>query len=376
MKVGINARFLLGERLEGVGHYTDQIVKGLVALYPQWTFHLFFDRPYQERYIYGDNVYGHVLSPPARHPMLWWYWYEKKLPSMLESLGIDVFFSPDCYLSLRSKVPTLLTCHDIAWYHLPECNRPLHLRYLRHFVPKYLARADHITCVSESTRTDIIENLLVSPEKVSVGYNASRSSFQPLSEDMQIAFRQKVSSGKPYFLYLGAMHPRKNIVRLIKAFEQFKTNDRLGYKLVLAGRMAWSATAIKKAMETSVVGQDIIHLTEIEGMIPHLVASATAMVYVSLLEGFGLPIIESMQSGRPVITSSVGAMAEIAQDAAILVNPYKEEDIAAAMSVLVHNPSEIMRLIEAGHNRNNAFNWDVTAVHLGQIINDLGMINK
>ena len=119
MKIAINTRFLLPDRLEGFGWYTHEIARRLVARHPEDEFLFLFDRPFDPDFVYAANVRPQALFPPARHPLLWWWWFEQSVPQALHGWGADVFFSPDSYLSLRAKTPTVMTVHDLVPLHQP-----------------------------------------------------------------------------------------------------------------------------------------------------------------------------------------------------------------------------------------------------------------
>ncbi len=239
LKICINTRFLLPNKLEGFGWYTHEIVRRMVQQHPEDTFILLFDRPYDPRFIYGPNVQPVVLFPPARHPLLWYWWFEYAVPRALRKYRPDVFFSPDSYLSLTAKTPTVMTTHDIVPLHHPE-QLPFATRhYYTHYLPKFLRRADHILTVSDYVRQDIAQTCHLDPANISVAYNGCRDNFVPISEPEKQQIRQEYAHGQAYFFYTGAIHPRKNIPRLIRAFDQFKQQTNAPVKLLLAGRFAW-----------------------------------------------------------------------------------------------------------------------------------------
>ena len=144
MRIAVNTRFLLNKKMEGFGWYTFEIVKRLVEQHPEHEFYFFFDRPYDERFIFGKNVIPIVLNPPARHPLLFILWFEFSVYRALKKNKIDLFFSPDGYLSLRSKVPQIGVIHDINFEHYPK-DLPFSARiYLCYFFPRFVKKAKKI----------------------------------------------------------------------------------------------------------------------------------------------------------------------------------------------------------------------------------------
>ncbi len=363
MNIAVNTRLLLAGKLEGIGYFSYEVLKRITTAHPEHTFYFFFDRPFDSSFIFSDNVIPIVLQPPARHPILWYLWFEVAVYHALKKFKVDIFFSPEGYLSLRSKVPTVMVLHDLVYLHQPENMQAAHLNYFRKNVPRFLKRADKIITVSQFVKEDILINFPTIPsEKISVVYNAVREGFLPISNDIKQTVRKKFSDDMPYFIYVGAIHPRKNVHRLIQAFDDFKKQTFSEKKLLIVGRPAWKTDEVTAAYNNAQFKQDIIFTGYVdEKDLRDLVASAFCMVYVSLFEGFGMPIIEAMSCGIPVITSNITAMLEIASYAAICVNPYSYKEISEAMTLLENNEIKRQEFIEYGRERARIFSWDKTA---------------
>ena len=181
MKVAINTRFLIINKLEGIGRFTHEICKRLVNQHPEIEFHFLFDRPYNKKFIYGPNVIPHVLYPPARHPILWNLWFEHTVPWVLKKYKIDVFFSPDSYMSISTNVPTIIISHDISYVHFPNYIRTSHLRYYRKNFEIFHRKASYIGFVSEFTRRDVVKNFDLPNDNTFLCYNSCGDEFKPLS---------------------------------------------------------------------------------------------------------------------------------------------------------------------------------------------------
>lgn len=362
MRIAVNTRFLLKDRLEGIGWYTHEVLRRLVAAYPEHDFIFFFDRPYDPTFIFGPNVTPVVLFPPARHYVLWWWWFEMALPRALRRYRADVLLSFDGYCSLRSLVPTVMVTHDIAHVHYPGQIPAWARIYYNRFVPKYLHRAERVVTVSEFVRRDIIEHYRIPGEKIGIAGNGCKPVFVPLDEANRQSVRAEYSDGKPYFFYLGAIHPRKNLERLILAFSQFKTQSDTDTQLLIGGRLAWQSDAVTKAWEQSDHKMAIRWLGYVpDEVLPKLMGSALALTYVSLFEGFGVPLLEAMHCEVPIIASDVSALPEVAGDAAILVNPVSESGISQAMNRVATDKKLRKQLIEAGKIQRRKYSWDRTA---------------
>lgn len=372
MRIAVNVRFLLKDRLEGIGWYTHEVVRRLVEAHPEHEFLFFFDRPYDPSFVFGPNVTPVVAYPPARHYVLWWWWYEMSLPYLLKKHRADVFFSPDGYCSLRSKVPTVMVTHDIAHVHYPGQIPGWARHYYHRYVPRYLARAERVITVSEFVKQDIAKHYRVSKDKISVAGNGVKTIFQPIDEVGKRQVRQEYTNGKPYFFYIGAIHPRKNVERLIRAFDLFKKQYPSDIQLVLGGRLAWQSTTIEKAWREVECKTDIHRLGYIpEAALPQLLGSALALTYISLFEGFGVPLLEAMQAEVPVITSNLSSLPEVAGEAALLVDPTSEADIASAMQRIAVDADLRKQLIAKGLQQRRQYSWEDTAAHIWQLIADL-----
>lgn len=356
MRIAINTRMLLPNKLEGIGWYTVEIVRRMVEDHPEHTFLFFFDRPVDPAFVFGKNVQPVVLSPPARHPLLFMIWFDWVLPRALKKHKADVFFSPDGFLSLRTDVPTLLTIHDLAYKHFPDQVKGMTSWYYRYFMPRFMRRADHIVTVSEATREDVMDSG-IRGEKVSVCYNGANPRFQPQSPADGQAIRNRYTDGEPYFLYVGAIHPRKNVTRLVRAFSRFKEVSGAAHRLILLGRMAWMSADTRSAIEESPFREHIVEVGYQGDNLPSFYAGSVALVYVSLFEGFGIPIVEAMGCETAVITSDRSSMAEVAGDAALLVNPESEAEIAKAMLQIGGNEALRMELIQKGRIQRERFDW-------------------
>ncbi len=365
MVVAVNTRLLLPGKLEGIGRYMHEVLQRITRQHPADRFVFFFDRPFDPAFVYADNVTPVVLHPPARHPLLFLWWFELALPNALARLRPDVFLSMDNFLSLRTSIPTLLVTHDLAPLHFPEQLTRWQRWYYLHFLERFNRRADAILAVSAFTRSDILERFRLPPEKVAVAGNACRADFRPLPDSDIRDIRRRHADGYPYFFYVGAIHPRKNVHRLIAAFDRFKTDTASPTRLLIAGRVAWRADAVRSAWESSPYRDHIRLLGYVpDHELPALTAAAFASVYVSVFEGFGVPIIEAMQAGVPVVTSDTTSMPEVAGDAAILVSPENVPDIAAAMTSLWKDESLRSSLVDKGFRQAASFRWETTAARV------------
>lgn len=255
-------------------------------------------------------------------------------------------------------VKTVLVTHDLAYLHVPVSPSFFQKKYYEFFSPRFNNRADHIVAVSQFTKKDIVRQFGVSPEKISVACNGCDDTFKVLSEEDRQLVQKKFASGRPYFFYVGAIHPRKNIHRLIEAFDQFKRAGNADVKLLIAGRFAWQAGAVRSAFERSAFQKDIRFLGYVsDDDLPRLMGAALACTYVSLFEGFGIPILQAMHCGVPVITSNESSMPEVAGKAGLLVNPYSVTEIARAMHQIWSDSHLYSKLVRETYIQKEQFSW-------------------
>ena len=366
MKIAINTRFLLPENLEGIGTFSYEIVKRLIEKNPQHHFYLLFDRKWDKKYEFGKNSTNIEVKPPARHPILWKIWFEYSVPKTLKKIKADVFLSLDGYTSIRSKIKKITVFHDLAFEHYPNDINKIATNFLQKNSIKYAQTSDKIIAVSEATKQDIIEEYAIDESKIEVVYNAVNTNFG--TENLFDA-KEKYANNQPYFLYVGAIHPRKNIENLLLAFDQFRKNNFRKFKLLIVGRKAWKFKSVEEAYENMTFKKDVIFTGFVEkSELPSLYASAFATIYISYFEGFGIPIIESQKCGTPVITSNISSMPEVAGEGAILVNPFDVKIITSALGEMVNVPGLRDKLAEKGLKNVARFSWDKSAEKIMQLI--------
>jgi len=367
--IAVNTRFLLANKLEGIGRFTCETLKYLSCQHPEHDFVFLFDRPYDPAFIFADNVTPMVIGPPARHPFLWYLWFEYAIPRALKKCKADLFLSTDGFLSLSTDVPTLMVVHDIAFEHYPMHVPYWARKYYQHFSPKYAEKATRISSVSHFTKQDLVSKYGITPDKIDVSPNGCNGYFNPLAAEEQIEIRAKHAKNCEYFVFVGAIHPRKNVANIFTAFDHFKKNNQTDMKLVIAGREAWECKAIMATYEAMKHKEEVIFLGHLQtDELAKVMASAKALVYTSLFEGFGLPILEAMSCQVPVITSNVSSMPEVAGDAALLVDPTSYEAISDAMTQLYINPSLCQTLTRKGLKQREHFTWKKTAQTLWKSI--------
>ncbi|MCF8239366.1 MAG: glycosyltransferase family 4 protein [Saprospiraceae bacterium] len=361
MRIAINTRFLLPNKMEGFGRITFEVCRRMVRDHPEDDFIFLFDRKIDPRFVFGPNVTPVILYPQSRHPFLWYLWFEWAIPRALKKYQVDVFFSPDGYLSLRTRVKTLLMCHDLAFIHFPEQIPFLVRTYYAYFTPLFLRRADRLITLSEFSRQEIAGHYNLDLSRFDLTRAASHGYFKPISDQERGRVQERFSNGCAYFLYVGAIHPRKNVHRLIRAFDQFKEATGSTMKLLLVGRFLFKKGEVMKCYNDSKFKEDIYFLGYLDTALFDVTAAAYAVTYVSVFEGFGMPLVEAMDCHVPVITSNVSSMPEVAGNAGLLVDPFSIESISKAMIRIVEDEGLYRQLKNHCELRKQMFNWDEVA---------------
>jgi glycosyltransferase involved in cell wall biosynthesis len=362
MRIAVNTRFLISDRLEGYGYFLYEILKRIVTDHPEHEFIFIFDRPCEQQFIFAANIKPVVIGPPARHPLLWKLWYDIKLPAVLRKHKADVFVSCDGFCSLTTKVPQCIVVHDLAFLHYPAFIPRAQLFFYKRYTPKFLAKASAIATVSEFSRHDISEQYKIDSSAIDVVYSAAKNIFTPITVAEKEEVKNKYTGGTEYFIYTGSIHPRKNLVNLLKAFSIFKKRQKSNWKLLLAGRLAWKHQAFTESLKSYKYRNDVV----LTGYLPaeelaRLTGAAYAMLYVSLWEGFGVPVLEAMRCGVPVLTSVNSSMQEIAGDAALYADASDYNDIADKMMRLYKDERLRAELIVKGEQAEKKFTWEKTA---------------
>ena len=361
MRIAVNTRLLIKNKLDGIGRYSFEVLKRIVKTNPKIEFHFIFDRPFSSDFIFADNIKTHILQPPARHPVLWYIWFEIQLPRLINRIKPNVFFSPDGFMSIKlHNIPTVITMHDINFEHRPDDLHWLHSLYYRTYFKKYAHLSTHIITVSEFSKKDIMTNYQVSKNKITVAYNGVGNNFQPIQKEKQVIIKKKYSKQKDFFLFIGSLHKRKNIKNLLLAFDMYRPKGE--NKLLIIGKKKWWDKQTEKVYEHMKYKEDVIFIGQInDELMVNILASSKALCFVSIFEGFGLPIIEAMKCHVPVITSNTSSMPEIAGNAALIVDPHNISEIYNAMIQIDQNPQLCADLIQKGQQIIQKFQWNNTA---------------
>ena len=325
----------------------------------------------------GPNFRRRNLRLPQRYLDIVWQRLGLPLPVDTLTGPVDLFHSPDFVLPpVRAR--SLLTVHDLAFLLHPECADARLRAYLERAVPRSVARADFVVADSENTRRDVIRLLSAPPDKVEVVYGGVDPSFRPVDDqDRLAALRQHLGLGAaPFILAVGVIEPRKNLNRLFAAFQRLRDRRAVPHKLVIVGRRGWLWEDILAQAESSPWRDEIIFPGFVpEGELATLYSAADVLAFPSLYEGFGLPILEAMACGTPVVASNTSSLPEVVGEAGLLVDPLNTDELAAALELALLDEPLRTRLRQRGLARAAQFNWPTAARSLLRVYRRLAQAN-
>lgn len=362
MRIAVNTRLLLKNKMEGIGVHAYNVLRRITVNHPEHQFLFMFDRPYDEKFIFSSNVTPVVLSPQARHPLLYYWWFEHSVAKTLNQVKPSLFYSPDGFLSLNTQVRSVPVIHDLNYEHYPKDLPQWTSLHYRHFFPLFAAKARRIITVSEFSKQDIVQNYHIHADKIDVVYNAAHRNYKKMEENEKKEVKNKYSNGEEYFLYVSALHPRKNVKRLLEAFDKVKENSGSPIKLVLVGPHYFKNNEMEKVYQKMKFKNDVIFSGRLNVEdLSQVMGAAFCLTYISYFEGFGIPLVEAMQCEVPVIGSDVTSIPEVTTDAALMVNPFSVDSISDGMLQILKNPELRNELVEKGKERCAYFSWDKTA---------------
>jgi len=370
MRIGVNTRLFVKGKMDGIAWFAYETVKRMVQAHPEHEFVFFFDRKYDSSFVFASNVKPVIVNPPARHPFLWILFFEIGIRRALKREKIDVFFSPEGWLCLGTKVKTINVIHDLNFLHYPQFSDFWYRKYYHFFFFRFARKADFLATVSEFSKQDIVQQYGICPDKIRVAYNGVAEDFFEISAGEKKITQQKLTSGIPYFVFVGTANKRKNVVNILLAFNAFRKKGH-NVKLVFAGSKKYWDKEMKTVLQNMQFADDVIFTGYISTAELNKVISASfSLLYPSLFEGFGVPIVEAFACRTPVITSNTTSMPEVAGDAALLVNPFSVEEITSAMESLFTNENLRNDLISKGKERATHFQWEKSEKVLWEMISN------
>jgi glycosyltransferase involved in cell wall biosynthesis len=346
----------------GIGRYAGSLARALVARQPE-RFALFYNRGPNTRPPGGlESVPAHTVRAgykPWR--MAVWLGHLAHVPFNRLVPGAELFHATEHLLPPLHGVPAVLTVHDMIFKLFPEHQKRLNYWYLNATMPLYCRRADAIITVSEHSKRDIVAGYGLDPAKVTVVYEAADPDLRPAPPSDVERVRDRYSLPPEYLLTVGTIEPRKNLARLVEALQRLRDGG-LRVPLVVVGARGWLYTDFFRRLEASPVRDDVLF----SGYVPHadlaaVYSGATAAIQPSVYEGFGLPILEAMACGTPVLCSQTSSLPELGGDAAVYFDPYDVQAMAEAIRAVWLDDERRATMAEAGQRQASRFSWDRAA---------------
>ncbi|MBO7133080.1 MAG: glycosyltransferase family 4 protein [Bacteroidales bacterium] len=369
MNIAVNTRLLLKGKLEGIGWFTYETLKRITAQHPEHKFFFIFDREYDKDFVFSDNVTPIVLAPPTRHPFLWILWFEYRIPKLLKKIGADVFVSTDGYISLRTNIPQVDVIHDINFVHNPQQLPKLTSWYYNKYFVRFAKKAAHIGTVSEFSKNDICSTYGIEKEKVTVCYNGSNEKYTPLQESEKQEIRDKYSNGKKFFVFVGALSPRKNVEGLLHSFEIFKDKYDCDINLVIVGGSLHKTESIEKVHSEMKHKDNVIFAGRLENdELCKVMAASECLTYIPHFEGFGIPLLEAMYAETAIISGNSTSLPEVVGDAALMCSTTDYNKVAENMYRICNDKELRESMIEKGRKQREKFSWQKTSERLWNCI--------
>jgi glycosyltransferase involved in cell wall biosynthesis len=365
MKIAIDIRSAAGEKV-GKGWYTFHMVQNLLKLDRKNTYILYSKDP-----VPGFEYFKNVEQKIVEGSSIFWH---RKVAKDIAMEKCDIFFAPTSYIiptMLPRSVKTVLTVHDLVAFLFPQNHNRKAVFVEKLFLKRALNKTAFVAAISKNTKQDILKIFNYDENKIDIVYCSASDEFKPLNKVFLETFAKKTKLPKNFFLAVGTLEPRKNYVTLVEAFA--KVHDKYpDYHLVIVGGKGWKYEEIFETVRTNYLGKFVHNLGYVSsGSLVKLYNLAKAFVFPSFYEGFGIPPLEAMRSGCPVIASYSSSIPEVVGNAGLLINPVSDIEIAAAMIKLIKDHELCEKLRNEGFLQSKKFSWTVSAKKLLEIFQSL-----
>lgn len=361
MHIGIDASRIAVAARTGTEHYTWELLRALAQIDRSTRYTLYANQPPAALPPLSPNFRLRAMPFPR-------LWTHARLSAEIVARPPDVLFVPAHVLPLGApfarRTRTVVTIHDLGYLHFPAMHTRAHRLYLRLSTVWSARAASHVIAISAATRDDLVRYARIAPDKISVIYHGLAPRFQPAPSAEIAAVQAKYDLHAPHFLYVGTVQPRKNLERLIEAFAQVLRTQHLApnTQLVIAGKRGWLSEGIERRAAALGIADRVRFTGYVDDAdLPALLSGALAFTLPSLYEGFGMPVLEAMACGAPVLTSTTSALPEIADGAALLVDPTNTTAIAEALARLASDATLRETLRARGLQRAAMFTWEQCA---------------
>ena len=370
MLIGIDASRAARPVRTGTENYSYHLIRALLATEGRHHYRLYFDRPPALDTFPPGPWEARVIPFPRLWTHLRLSWEMSRYPP-------DVLFIPAHVLPLLHPPRSVVTVHDLGFRYFPQAHRPLDRWYLQWSTRYHARTAAHLLADSEATKQDLIEVYGIPSRRITVVYPGRDQSLKRVRDPAAVAaVKERYGIRGDYILHLGTLHPRKNLLRLVEAFAMLQKHlepGASGWRLVLAGRKGWLCEPLFRRVAALGVEDRVVFGGYVpQADLPALLSGAQCLVFPSLYEGFGFPLLEAMCCGTPVICSDASSLPEVAGDAALLVDPEDTVAWAKALHRLLTNAELAQSLIERGYRRVQTFSWSRAAQEVLQVFSEVG----
>jgi glycosyltransferase involved in cell wall biosynthesis len=365
MKIAIDIRTAGGEKT-GKGWFTFHITQNLLKFDQENEYILYAKNP-----IPGFDQFPNAKIKIIKGKSLFWHF---KVAKDIKNSQVHIFFAPSSYIIpalLPKSIKTIIAIHDLVAFLFPETHNKKATIIEKLFLKRALKKADHAIAVSQNTKKDVIRIFKYPSKNISVIYNSAHEIYKPMPKDQLTKFIKKTNLPTLFFLAVGTLIPRKNYPNLIKALAQLQAAHP-NYHLIIVGNKGWKYQEIHELIRENYLNKKVHLLGYLSNTsIRNLYNLAAALVFPSFYEGFGIPPLEAMKCGCPVIASYTSSIPEVTNHAALLINPESPTEIAAAMKRIIENQDLREELINKGLTQSKKFSWQDSAQKLLQIFHDL-----
>ena len=361
MKIGIDGRAAKWYRGTGIGTYTYQLISCLNNIDNINNYLLFMPKSFRNDICLKKNFALNTIPPQNKTS----FWEEINIPNKIKHNKIELYHVPQngVGLPVDKNCKFAITLHDVIPYKMPETVSDRYLKIFSDYIPEIIPKCDGIITVSNFSKNDIMKAFNFPENKIYVTHLASEDIYKPLDKNIsKYIAKRYYSIDEDYILYVGGFSPRKNILGLIESFNKFISLYKKPIKLVIAGTKGKSYSTYRKRTEILNISDKVIFPGFISmDHLPYIYNAAKLFVYPSFYEGFGLPPIEAMACGIPVITSNTTSLPEVVGDGALLVNPKDQDDLCQAMLNILSDDNLKKKLTSLGIQRASQLNWEKTA---------------
>jgi glycosyltransferase involved in cell wall biosynthesis len=361
MRIGLDGYPLVWPKT-GVAHYTFELVQALARLGPEHSFDLIAPAAYPPEVLEQIKQIPNLRAVSFKTNLITRRWWAIGLPAYVRRAGLDLFHGTNYEVPLRNRERNVLTVHDVSVFSHPETHDRRMARRGQRRLPIMLRSAARIITPTEAVKCEVIERFQVNPDIVAVTPEAPRKAFQPMPVSETVEVTQRLGIADDFILFVGTIEPRKNLITVLSAFAELLRNTEHQPQLVMAGPKGWLTEEFDRVLAEMNLGDRVRTIGYVsDSHLRALYSSCKAFVSPSLYEGFGLPPLEAMACGAPVIASRIAAHVETLGAHAHLVEPTDAHALAKVIATLLENPQERERLSRSGLEHAARFSWEKTA---------------